>query len=81
MQLKKVTEITAETTDGKKMEVGKTYIFGLGGKELAGTYQGLGFRQMLTFTNVLEGQFKDTPFHITPKSVSYIYEAMIEVKK
>ena len=78
MNLKKQVIVEAITTDGKPMEIGKTYVFNLGGRDHVGVYDGLGYRQMLRMKNVIPG-CDDVVFNITPKSVQAIYEADVEI--
>ena len=78
MNLQKQVIVEAITTDGKPMEIGKTYVFNLGGRDHVGVYDGLGWRQMLRMKNVLPGR-EEIVFNITPKSVQSIYEADVEI--
>lgn len=53
MKLTEIKETFVETTDGKRMVEGSTYIFIVGGKEFVGTYLGFAPRGMMEFESIV----------------------------
>ena len=79
MEVRKETKVSAITTDGKEMELGKTYVFEVSeGKCYAGGFNGFTEKGALKFASCLN-DFLVT-FNIMPTSILSIYEAEIEVK-
>lgn len=78
MELKKKLVIEAETTDGKKMVAGNTYVMAAGGRSLCGVFHGINERKgSLSFDVVIEDM--EIRFNIMPGSIERIYEADIKL--
>lgn len=76
MQIKKETIISAVTTDGRTMEIGKTYAFDIDeGRCLIGVYQGLTKRGALSFESIVSGAI--ITFNIMPKCIKDIKEVEV----